>query len=327
MVPRVSSLSVLIIGKRPPPIGGVTIHVERLLAFLEGQPHLTVSFHALSLRHLFRLPGLMLKSQVVHLHASHPAVRCLLAVVCRILRRPLVITYHGNLGRFGTVKNMVDRISVRLASAPVVLNGRSLTIARRLNGQSRMISAFIPPSASPVPEQPEQALTHFSSKHSANFATNAFNLAFDSEGREIYGISQLVSLFQAHCNWGLIVSDPSGRYAPFIAAKLGPLPSNVLFITYPHEFVHVLERATCMIRATTTDGDSLSVREALQLGVPVVASDCVDRPEGVRLYQSDRIASLDEALASTLNQGRRTVRPENQKVGDQLVSLYASLVC
>jgi len=32
-----------------------------------------------------------------------------------------------------------------------------------------------------------------------------------------------------------------------------------------------------LIRATNTDGDSLSVREALWFGKPALASDCVDR--------------------------------------------------
>ena len=36
-----------------------------------------------------------------------------------------------------------------------------------------------------------------------------------------------------------------------------------------------------LIRATTMDGDSLSVKEALYYGVPVFATDVVDRPSGV----------------------------------------------
>ena len=38
------------------------------------------------------------------------------------------------------------------------------------------------------------------------------------------------------------------------------------------------------VRATLADGDSTSVREALSLGVPVVASDIGTRPAGAILF-------------------------------------------
>lgn len=42
-----------------------------------------------------------------------------------------------------------------------------------------------------------------------------------------------------------------------------------------------------MIRFTTTDGDSLSVKEALLAGKSVIATDVVDRPEQVILVNND----------------------------------------
>ena len=52
-----------------------------------------------------------------------------------------------------------------------------------------------------------------------------------------------------------------------------------------------------MIRATATDGDALSVREGLYLGCPVIATDRVDRPEGVILYHYNDRESLTRALS------------------------------
>jgi len=40
------------------------------------------------------------------------------------------------------------------------------------------------------------------------------------------------------------------------------------------------------VRATLEDGDSVSVREALSLGVPVVASSTAMRPAGAILFQT-----------------------------------------
>ena len=43
-------------------------------------------------------------------------------------------------------------------------------------------------------------------------------------------------------------------------------------------FIPVLRLTDVLLKPTNTDGDAISVREALYLGVPVVASDVVERP-------------------------------------------------
>ena len=40
----------------------------------------------------------------------------------------------------------------------------------------------------------------------------------------------------------------------------------------------MLRLTDVLLKPTNTDGDAISVREALYLGVPVVASDVVERP-------------------------------------------------
>ncbi len=50
------------------------------------------------------------------------------------------------------------------------------------------------------------------------------------------------------------------------------------------------------VRATRADGDAMSVREALALGRPVVASDAAVRPGGVLVYPCEDPAALAEAI-------------------------------
>jgi glycogen(starch) synthase len=55
----------------------------------------------------------------------------------------------------------------------------------------------------------------------------------------------------------------------------------------PHdECLHLISRSAALIRPTFTDGDSISVREALALGVPVIASNVAVRPEGTILFET-----------------------------------------
>jgi glycosyltransferase involved in cell wall biosynthesis len=56
--------------------------------------------------------------------------------------------------------------------------------------------------------------------------------------------------------------------------------------------LRILTKADLMLRTTLYDGDSISVREALALGLPVVATDNAMRPAGVNLVSQDDAGEL-----------------------------------
>jgi glycosyltransferase involved in cell wall biosynthesis len=73
-------------------------------------------------------------------------------------------------------------------------------------------------------------------------------------------------------------------------------------------FVRLVEAADVMIRPTLTDGDALSVREALHMGKPVIASDIVSRPDGVVVYQTNNT----DDLMSKLNELPLGLKPKTE---------------
>ena len=50
--------------------------------------------------------------------------------------------------------------------------------------------------------------------------------------------------------------------------------------------------STVFVRPTFRDGDSISVREAMSMGVPVVASNVGTRPEGALLFEAGDLEAL-----------------------------------
>jgi glycosyltransferase involved in cell wall biosynthesis len=84
-----------------------------------------------------------------------------------------------------------------------------------------------------------------------------------------------------------------------------------------------------MIRTTLYDGDALSVREALHLRTPVIATDNGMRPKGVRLVQPSNQEALYQALEEVL-QGPRPLTEELPKLDEQnleaVLRLYRELV-
>jgi glycosyltransferase involved in cell wall biosynthesis len=295
-----SKPQLLLIGKIPPPIGGVTVHVERLCSKLKKMSYPYI-FYNLSIKNAFIILKKILFVKIVHLHTSNPYIRLFFVLYCRLLFKNILITYHGNIGRFDAWKNRIDFFSIQFVSIPIVLNQESFMRSYSINKNTRLISAFIPPNIGEAYNdiKTDKVVHDFSKHYEIVFSTNAHNVAFDSQGNEIYGISQLVNIFSQLPDKGLIFSDPSGKYKKYLEEKFSSLPSNLLILDYYHDFITVIRHTSVMIRATTTDGDSLSIKEALFLGKRVIASDCVSRPNGVILYKAGNQASLMYVIKAT----------------------------
>ncbi len=282
---RAQDSKILIIGKVPPPIGGVTIHVERLIHSLE-KSKLHYFFFNLN-NGIIQLLKIIPQYHLIHLHASNPTLRLTISIVCWLLNKTLVSTIHGNVGRFGYIKNKIDYLSIRITHIPVVLNKFSEAIALKLNSKTKLISAFIPPtSIKNLDKEVQYKIRSLTRTKKYVFCTNAFDVTWDINKNEIYGISSLVKLFNKLPNLGLVISDPSGNYFSYIKKQKINISENVFFISEQHSFVEVIKLTDVFLRTTTTDGDSLSVKEALYFKKQVIASDCTNRPEGTILYKT-----------------------------------------
>jgi glycosyltransferase involved in cell wall biosynthesis len=93
--------------------------------------------------------------------------------------------------------------------------------------------------------------------------------------------------------------------------------------------LQAIARSDLMLRTTFYDGDAISVREALHLGTPVIATDNGMRPPGVRLIPPANLSALrraiDEALAAPLSNRPPQIGPDEQNV-EAVLNLYRELV-
>ncbi len=119
---------------------------------------------------------------------------------------------------------------------------------------------------------------------------SAFHLRSEGGGN-IYGVESVIPLLQ-----NLEKDHLSAGLAVFVA-QMGPevdtLVAEIAALGLSHRFCLVgdstplgptLTRASLYLRPTRSDGDSVSVREALDSNVPVLASDVCERPLGVETY-------------------------------------------
>ena len=298
---------ILILGKKPLPIGGVTIHVNRLTALLDkvGQEYSFYDLQGFRILSFLRVIGTV---DYAHLHSSSPLLRLLFAVICRFCNTKSMITYHGDLGRFSSFYNFIDYMSVKVVNIPILINKQSFNKAIRYNKNSVCISAYIPEVCQEkLDVSVENKINELRQRVSFIVCTNASNFTLDKDGNEIYGIKLLVDLFRKYPDWGFIISDPSGSYSKL----LGELEPNICVIRGTHSFIPVLETSDCFIRYTSTDGDSLSIHEALDCGIYVIATDVVTRPENVSLVtrgNTDQLISLLYHFQQERLKQKRSVR-------------------
>ena len=109
------------------------------------------------------------------------------------------------------------------------------------------------------------------------------------------------------------------------------LSSRVL-ISFDLPLMPAFRHDVILLRPTRTDGDALSVREALHAGVPVIASDAVPRPPGARTFPVDDIQALCSAVGNTLREGKRhpagtgTLAAPPETFTERMIQIYRTLL-
>ena len=180
---------VLIIGTIPSTsgVGGVTVHVARLCEALKEN---SVVFELCDYKVLpFTAQiGMIKRSKIVHLHVSNPFLRLFYVSICRLLSKKVILTFHGNLGRFGALKNLIDLYALRLCNVPIMINNDSYIKANSYNSRSVLIPAYIPEKSKPeLPDDVKDIILKYKSKGKIIVSTNASYMQFSDKGDEIYG--------------------------------------------------------------------------------------------------------------------------------------------
>ena len=311
----------LIVGSIPSAgkIGGVTIHVGRLVDGLKEHNYPFIQFGYKEKAPLHQLI-LFLKNKAAHLHVSNPILRVLYVFLGRLTRTKTILTIHGNLGRFNTFKNYMDRIAVTFCNVPVLINENSFSKALKWNRNAKLIPAFIPPHNEPdIPSSIRDTLLAQKQSGRKIVITNAFARNFNDFGKEIYGIDFLIKYFSDKKEFALLISDPSGQYSSYYPS----LPKNIFIITEQHSFYRLIQESDIVVRDTVTDGDSLSVKEALYAQKPMLASDVVERPCGTVLFHYNDAKSLTEALGRYKDS--KTPSEFDDSCVEKLLQIYSEL--
>lgn len=353
----------------PPPYGGVSVYVKRLVLALCKKGLKSSAFKGTELvglpadiidtldefpkhsRSIFILPELVRLYKVfkpykiIHTHTTLTA--CFGIWVIHVLQnKPIVYTIHNQMieQEFSLLYFWDKLIFKALAASPTVQFTTVNVIAKEkldskgffFKNEIKVITPYIPPvEYGNSIDYLSENLIEFIKKHPRFILFYAESFATHC-GVDIYGTRTMLDAFikvsKIDKDIALVycITNMGGEYSKLtslmsMAEEMGCADRIYWQIGAVHEMWPLLKDATLLVRPTTTDGDSVMIREALSFGLPVVTTNVTPRPEGCIVYTSGDLEMLINEILHVINQPYRRIYPQEDQT-QMMLDIYQRLL-
>jgi glycosyltransferase involved in cell wall biosynthesis len=258
------------------------------------------------MRLLWRLPA-----DILHLHFGGDLTPRLLglALFCSLLPgRKTVLTFHsggypgspaGQTAARATLRGSV----LRRMDGLIAVNPEIAAMFARFGARQERIRTILPfavqpPDRSlPLPER----LAEFLGAHTPVLLTVGL---LEPEYDLPMQIDAMAGILKRYPGAGLLILG-AGSLEQSLRARIASAPYRdhvLLYGDMPHDAaLRATLASDLLLRTTLYDGDSVSVREALYIGTPVIATDNGMRPEGVHLIPPSNAVRLRDAVCDLLS--------------------------
>jgi len=358
---RIDEPDVLILGPVPPPFGGVSVHLSRLVPLLER-----AGLNVAVLNHFSSAegPGVVgalkknplnyyhfpkkFRPRIVHYHHARWAHLVATALGKRSSDARYIVTLHAGqvanespLTSKNALVSRITRWALSRFDTVIVVNPKIASALKRHLDKQRIevLPAFVEAENDQL-DTYEPEIEAFLNAGRV-LVVSAYAIQFDGH-HEVYGLDNAIEGFanvastREDLRLAIFVARrptrPKGRrYLASLERRLSDagLRQRAL-IVFGLPLLPALRHNVIYVRPTRVDGDAVSVREAQAAGVPVIASNVVQRPPGVVLFQTGNVADLSDTLRAALDDSappRRPTRDETERplineFADQLIRLY-----
>ncbi|EJE8558594.1 hypothetical protein [Vibrio vulnificus] len=290
---------IVIVGKLPPPFGGVAVSIKNHFEVLKSKDGIDVELF--SPLDIFKI--VTSKAKFVHFNFSKSYKRLIYTLICFAFRKKVIHTVHG---QYFSVKNIFNHITGLFSHRLLVLNQELYgNLAPIYSGKVHIVSPIL------------SVDTEFSSENKwiqdrdsgLKYILLYSNKKTEIDGKDVYGVDFVLSFLNDLNELGFkVVFLDLGKDYSFLKGS-----SQIDYYDSPMNFKDLLASVDIYIRPTSTDGQSIAVLESLSVGTPVLASDSVPRPEGCYLYQHE---NQDEFIRKL-----RSIDTKNNKKLHKLTSV------
>jgi glycogen synthase len=344
-------MRVLQLGPYPPPEGGVSRNMLAIRDELAAGGHectIIATTRSTEVRHDPRVlrprsPLALIKLlrsidyDVLHVHIGGSITRRVLAMAfaCSALGRgPSVLTLHsggysqtreaGSARPFsirGFIFRRIDRV--------IAVNERLADVLRRYGVPAERVRTIQPYTLKKPDEDVEipATLREFYANHGPLLlAVGGLEPDYDP----LFQIAAMRAVLADCPGAGLmIVGDGSMRGEVERAAASSGYGEHICLAGNTEHAVtlHLIRDADVLLRTTLFDGDAISIREALFLGTPVIATDNGMRPDGVQLIERGDADGLVELVKQTSGRekGENPAPPDDTNNIAVILAIYDEL--
>ncbi len=316
-------MKILMVGPYPPPHGGVSVHVALASRGLNRAGAccrvLNTDRRARSSEEYIRArgPGLawaLLRHArsgwIVHCQTNgHNVKSWLMALLCGLAGRlgpGSVLTLHSGmapvyLGSAAAQERWLARLACSLYDRIICVSGEVKNAIEWLGvtpDRLEVLPAFLPGAREKI-SLPEP-LDRWIGRRKPLLSTALFF-------RPEYGFELLMEalsrLRRSYPDLGCLVlgSGEQQEEAQRLVVWLSLEDAVLLAGDVSHDLcLELISRSNLFVRPAWKDGDAISVREALRLGVSVVASDAAPRPTGTIRFRTGSVADLAAKMEAAL---------------------------
>jgi len=319
------SLNIKFIGKIPPPIGGVTIHTYRLFQWLKKYKKISINLTALNdtenddrdVKYIGNIYLWLVKKvlfsfqeDIIHYHGSDYRGLLLLVLVKKLHNDfKLVWSIQGEhiVPMIQSKNKFMQSIIYDLDT--IIVANKYIQEGLYSLGVDKKNVVVISPFLMPLDNNPKQLLAKYKKKERKILIFNAYRLEFNKKGEDIYGFATLIKSFKyINVNTTLVLLIPQMNqlekkyYHDCINELNEDYKQRIILIQdEKNQGWEYINEADIFIRPTITDGDSISVKEALCCEVPTIVSDCTYRPEETIKFKTGDYHSLAHAVNDLIN--------------------------
>jgi hypothetical protein len=342
------------VGAVPPPIGGVTVYIKRMKDFLDSKnianqvwDYSRIKKNEENVVNLWFpfIPfyyAINKDIKIIHYHIVGTMTKNYIGFFNRnfFKKRKKILTIHGACkGLFDRNRKLICK-SLNSFDAIICMtnNDKKYLIENGIIIDIYDIPGFIPPT---IKEQDIKEISrdvwNFINDHKPLISANASNISFYKQ-QDLYGIDMCIELCtnlkNEYPHIGFIFSIPSiNDYEYFKTMKQriiqNGIEDNFLFFTKPYQLYPILMKSDIFVRPTNTDGDAISIREALYLKIPTVASDVVPRPEGTLIFGNrdieDFILKVKDIIINYNLYKEKFKRKEIENNAEKILEIYQKM--
>lgn len=330
----------------PPPLGGISIYCNRLAEKIyEKDPAIVMRNFANSksdkryvvnvsnrVREFVRL--LFAEKRLIHSQFTN--IYMLLLLYLFGWRHPLIMTLHNRrlVLLTGWKRFVVNRLFRR--AKYIIYNDVAYTASLQEKydidiAKIVILPTYISPSKDEYKGVTPQ-IEEFCNKYDYTISANGSSLNKNVYG-DVYGLDQIIGLMNRLVNndgmdVGLIfciseVCDNIYYNECLARIKELNLTDNFLFLVNSNvSGFEVWARTDLFLRPTMSDMEGVSVKEALEFGTPVVASDVCERPRETILYKKGNVDDLYEKVRNVLPKKERVEYCPEILVDEEISRIY-----